>query len=100
MTAKDGSPKTPKVALLDIETVPADHAQRSHRQHVADLLGLSEDEGPPLRLKGCHLSSTATGSVMGSCPKVPSDLDAKVGDHVDTHTPPDKERIFGDVHLQ
>ena len=46
-TAKTGSPKDPKVALLEIETVPEDKASTPQRQHVATRLGLSQDEGPP-----------------------------------------------------
>jgi len=99
-TAKTGSPKDPKVALLDIETVPADQGETSHRQHVAERLGLSEAEVPALCLKWCHVSPDATGNPVGSCPKVPSDLDAKVGYHVDNQNPSKTERVFGYVHLK
>jgi hypothetical protein len=36
---------------------------------------------------------------LGSCPKVPSDLEAKVGSHVDTKNPSKTEAVFGYVHL-
>lgn len=98
--AKTGSAKDPKVTLLEIETVTPDKATLSHRQHVAALLGVPEVEVPPLRLKWCHLSQTETGDLEGCCPKVPSDLEAKVGVHVDNHNPPDKEKVFGYLHLK
>lgn len=99
-TAKGGTPKDPKVALLAIETVPEDKAEMSHRQHVAQLLGLPEAEVPPLRLQWSHVSREATGNLVGSCPKMPSDLDAKVGVHIDNHNPSQKEHVFGYVHLK
>jgi hypothetical protein len=49
-TAKKGHPKDPKVALLEIETIPENQACTAHRQHVANLLGLAQDTVPPLRL--------------------------------------------------
>lgn len=42
-TAKKGHPKDPKVALLEIETVPENPACTAPRQHVANLLGLAQD---------------------------------------------------------
>jgi hypothetical protein len=35
---------------------------------------------------------------LGSCPKVPSDLEAKVGYHIDTKDPSKTERVFGYLH--
>ena len=99
-TAKKGTPKDPTVALLEIETVPEDKASEPQRQHVAKLLGLSQDEVPPLRLKWCHLSQGPNGELVGSCPKMPSDLEAKIGVHVDTKNPAKKEEVFGYVHLK
>jgi len=99
-TAKTGSPKDPKVALLEIETVPEDKASTPQRQHVATLLGLSQDEVPPLRIKWCHMSQGPSGELVGSCPKMPSDLEAKVGYHVDTKNPSQTEEVFGYVHLK
>jgi hypothetical protein len=98
-TAKKGAPKDPTVALLEIETVPADQASTAQGQHVAKLLGLSADEGPPLHLKWCHLSQGPSGELVGSCPKMPSDLEAKIGVHVDTKNPAHTEEVFGYVHL-
>jgi hypothetical protein len=49
-SAKKGSPKDPKVALLEIESVAEDKASAPQRQHVARLLGLTQDEVPPLRI--------------------------------------------------
>jgi cytochrome c1 len=99
-TAKKGPPQDPKVALLEIETVPADQTSPPQRQHVATLLGLPQDEVPPLRIKWCHLSQGPNGDLMGSCPKRPSDLAAKIGVHVDTKAPAKKEAVFGYVHLK
>jgi hypothetical protein len=47
-TAQKGPPKDPKVALLESETVPEDNASTAQRQHVAKLLGLSQEEVAPL----------------------------------------------------
>lgn len=99
-TAKKGAPKDPKVALLAIETVPEDQASTAQRQHVATLLGLGQDEVPPLCIKWCHLSQGPHGELVGSCPKMPSDLEAKIGVHVDTKHPDKQEEIFGYVHLK
>jgi hypothetical protein len=98
-TAKKGTPKDPKVALLEIETVPEDKASTPQRQHVASLLGLPQDEVPPLRLKWCHLSQASTGALVGSCPKMPSDLEAKIGVHIDTKKPDQIEEVFGYLRL-
>src|SRR5262252_2064337 len=98
-TAKKGSPKDPKVALLEIETVSEDKASSAQRQHVATLLGLPQDEVPPLRLQWCHLRQTSTGELVGSCPKVPSDLEAKIGVHIDTQYPDKQEEVFGSLRL-
>jgi hypothetical protein len=99
-TAKKGTPKDPTVALLEIETVPEAKASTPQRQHVAKLLGLSQDEIPPLRIKGCHLSQGVNGELVGSCPKMPSDLEAKIGVHVDTKNHAKKEEVFGYLHLK
>jgi hypothetical protein len=99
-TANKGAPKDPKVALLEIETVPEDKTSTEQRQHVATLLGLSPDEVPSLHLKWCHLSQGQGGELVGSCPKMPSDLEAKIGVHVDTKDPSKTEEVFGYVHLK
>jgi hypothetical protein len=99
-TAKKGTPQDPMVTLLEIETVPDDKASPAQRQHVAKLLGLGQDAVPSLRLKGCHLSQGPNGELVGSCPKRPSDLEAKVGVHVDTKDPSKQEEVFGYVHLK
>src|SRR5262249_50062197 len=43
---------------------------------------------------------TSQGELIGSCPKVPSDLEAKIGYHVDTQNPSKAEAVFGYVHLK
>jgi hypothetical protein len=99
-TAKKGRPKAPSVTLLEIETVPENKASTSQRQLVATLLGRPQGEVPPLRLKWCHLSQGAHGELIGRCPKMPSDLEAKIGVHIDTKNPDKKEEVFGYLHLK
>jgi len=97
-TTKKGKPTAPKVALLEIEDVPTAQAAPQDRQQVAALLGLPEDQVPALRLKWCRLRRGSQGALLGCCPKVPSDLEAKVGYHVDTQDPTKTERVFGYLH--
>jgi hypothetical protein len=99
-TAKKGPPKDPQVILLEIETVPEDKASEPQRQHVAKLLGLPQDEVPPLHIKWCHLIQGPNGELVGNCSKMPSDLEAKVGVHVDTKDSSKKEDVFGYLHLK
>jgi hypothetical protein len=99
-TAKIGHPKDPKVSLLEIEEVANGSASNSDRQQLATLLELPQDEVPPVHLTWCHLSRGCQGELLGSCPKVPSDLEAKVGVHVDNKNPSKKETVFGYVHLK
>jgi hypothetical protein len=99
-TAKKGAPKDPMVTLLEIESVPEDNASTAQRQHVAKLLGLNPDEVPPLHLKWCHLNQEPSAELVGSCPKMPSDMEAKIGVHVDTKNPDKKEEVFGYLHLK
>jgi hypothetical protein len=97
-TGKTGTPTDPKVALLEIEALPTEQASHQDRQQVATLLGLSEDQVPALRLTWCRLRRGPQGELLGSCPKVPADLEAKVGYHIDTTDPARKERVFGSLH--
>lgn len=99
-TAKKGAAKDPLVALLEIDTVPEAQASARQRQLVGELLGLSQDEVPPLRLKWCHVSQDESGEIVGCCSKMPSDLEAKIGVHVDNQHPDHKEEVFGYVHLK
>lgn len=99
-TAKKGNPVTPKVALLEIESRQGGQRSSSDRHQLATLLGLSKDDLPEVRLKWCHLRQGAKGELLASCPKVPSDLEAKVGYHIDTKEPSKKERVFGYLHLK
>ena len=99
-SAKQGSPTDPMVALLEIESVPEDKASTPQLQHVATRLGLPQDDVPPLHIKRCHLSQGANGALVGSCPKIPSDLEAKIGVHIDTKHPAKKEEVFGYLHLK
>jgi len=97
-TTKKGKPHEPTVALLEVEYLPADSAQTPGSQLLSEWLSLPPDQLPPLRLKGSHLTQGPQGELWGSCPKVPSDLDAKVGYHIDTQDPPHHERVFGYLH--
>ena len=92
---KQGKPREPNVALLEIEYVPADSAQTAGHQQLSELLSLPPDQLPPLRIKWSHLTQGPQGELWGSCPKVPSDLEAKVGYHIDTKDPHKTERVFG-----
>jgi hypothetical protein len=98
-TAKKGPPRAPKVSLLAIEAVCDTGASTSGRQQVASLLGLPADQGPPVRLPWCHMHKTPQGELLGSCPQVPSDREAKIGYHVDTKAPSKTEQVFGYCHL-
>jgi hypothetical protein len=99
-TAKTGTPRDPKMALLELEVLGDTDIACSDRQHVAVLLGLPPEQVPPVRLKWCHLHRTPQGELLASCPKVPSDLEAKVGYHVDNKDPSQTERVFGYCHIQ
>lgn len=99
-TTKTGMPKDPKVILLEVEPLPPDQASSSSHPKLAKLLDIPKDQVPPVRLKSCHLSRSASGELCASCPKVPSDLEAGVGYHVDNQNPGQKERVFGYLHLK
>jgi hypothetical protein len=99
-TAKKGTPRDPQVSLLEIEEASDAAASTSDRQQIATLLGMPKDQVPPVRLKWCHMRKTPQGSLVGSCPKMPSDLEAKVGYHVDTKDVSKKEQVFGYLHLK
>jgi len=99
-TAHQGNPRAPTVTLLEIANVPDGVASSADRQPVATLLGLPAAQGPPVRLTRCHVSRGPQGELLGSCPKVPSDLEAKVGSHVDNQNPSKKALVFGYGHLQ
>lgn len=97
-TAKQGTPKDPKVALLGIEDIPDGQASGPDRSQIATLLGLPADAVPAVRLQWCHVHQGPQGELLGRCPKVPSDLEAKVGYHIDTKDPSKKELVFGYLH--
>ena len=97
-TAKKGQPREPKVALLEIEYVPADSAPTAGSPQLSELLSLPLDQLPPLRLNWSRLTQGPQGELWGSCPKVPSDLEAKVGYHLDNKDPHKQERLFGYLH--
>lgn len=94
-TTKKGTPREPTVALLEIEYLPADRATTAGNQPLSELLALPTDHLPPLRIKWSHLTRGPQGELWGRCPKVPSDLEARVGYHIDTKNPQKTERVFG-----
>ncbi len=98
-TATTGTPRDPTVSLLEREAVCDAKASTSDRQQVAALLELPQDQLPPVRLNWCHMHTTPHGDLLGRCPKGPSDLEAKIGSHIDTKDPSKKERLCGSCHL-
>ena len=94
-TTKQGRPREPQVALLEIEYVPADSAKTTGSQQLAQWLCRLPDQLPPLHMKWSQLTQGPQGELWGCCPKVPSDLDAKVGYHIDNKNPQKTERVFG-----
>jgi hypothetical protein len=98
LTAKTGKPHEPRVALLEVEYGADDSPPSHEREQVAELLALSQDDLPPLRLKWSRLSRDPQGELWGHCPKVPKDLEAGVGYHIDPKDPSKKERVFGYLH--
>jgi hypothetical protein len=98
--AKQGHPTAPKGSRLELEEVSDAAASHSDRPQVATLLDLPEAEVPPVRRQGCHVHQGAEGALWGRCPKVPSALEAKVGSHLDTPEPSQKDAVFGYVHLK
>jgi hypothetical protein len=97
-TAQQGNPTDPKVALRAIEDIPDGQASSPDRQQVATLLGLPADAVPAVRLTWCRLRQGPQGELLGSCPTVPSDLEATVGYHIDTKDPTKPERVCGSLH--
>lgn len=97
-TAKQGKPREPKVALLEIEPLPAARATTAGQQKLSELLSLPADQLPPLRIKWSRLTQGPQGELWGCCPKVPSDLEAKVGYHIDNKDPQQQERVLGYLH--
>jgi hypothetical protein len=83
----------PKVALLEIEYLP--DAGKSDADKLAKLLSLNEGLLPPLAIKWSRITMDEEGRLLGNCPKAPSDLEARVGYHIDNENPEKKERVFG-----
>jgi len=99
-TANTGHPREPKVTLIEIKDSADAAASSADRHQVATVLGVPQDQVPPVRLTRCHVDQTPQGALVGSCPKVPADLDARVGYHIDTKDPSKKEPVFGYLHLK
>ncbi len=97
-TAKQGRPTAPTGALLGIEAIPDGQASGPDRPQSATLLGLPEDAGPAVRLPWCHVRQGPQGAWLGRCPQVPSDLEAKGGDHLETTDPSKQEPVWGSRH--
>jgi hypothetical protein len=94
-TEKKGKSIEPKVALLEIEHPAEGSPQTPAGQYLAKLLSLDPTQTPPFRIKWSHLKEGPAGELLGRCSKVPSDLEARVGYHMDTQDPQKKERVFG-----
>lgn len=99
-TPAQDTPRAPQGALLEIKEGGDATPSHSDRQQVATLLGLPPDQVPPVRLRWGHLHQTPQGALVGSCPKMPADLDAKSGYHVDPQDQSKKEQVFGYLHLK
>jgi hypothetical protein len=97
-TTKQGKPREPTVTLLELEDRPVDRPKLAGAQQLSELLSLPADQVPPLRIKWSHLTQGPQGELWGCCPKVPSDLEARVGYHIDNREPHKKERVFGYLH--
>ena len=94
-TGTQGTPKDPTGALLEMAVVKPHQASGQDRQPVATRLGLTEDEGPALRLPWCPLRQSPQGALVGCGPKGPADREATVGYHIETKDPTKTERGFG-----
>jgi hypothetical protein len=97
-TTKQGKPREPTMALLEVAEASTATGQVDGRPQLGELLSLPQDQLPPLRIKWSHLTKGPRGELWACCPKVPSDLEAKVGYHIDTKDPPRPERVFGYLH--
>jgi len=54
-TAKTGTPKDPKVTLLEVEPLPPEQASSKSHHQLAELLDVPKDQLPPVRLNGARL---------------------------------------------
>lgn len=107
-TTKKGKPRLPQVALLEVnylpptrsKSLPWTRSRGSDHPWLAQLLGLSADKLPPLKIQWCHLYQGPRGELLAWCPKVPTDLEGKVGYHVDNKNPEKKELVFGYNHIR
>ena len=97
-TAKQGKPREPKVARLEIEYLAADCAQTTGSQQLSDLLALPPDQLPPVCINWSHLTKDPQGELGGSCPTVPCDVEANVGYHIAHKDPHKTARVFGYLH--
>ena len=98
-TTKKGTPREP------IDGAPGDRAcarptdsQPDGRPQLSERLSLPLDQLSPVRLQWSHLTKDSQGELWARRPKVPSDLEARVGYHIDTKDPPHTERVFGYLH--
>ena len=94
-TTTQGTPREPKGALLEIEYPPAERVKTTGAQQLSERLSLPIDQLPPLRIHWSHLTKGPQGELWGRGPKVPADLEARVGDHIDHKAPHKQELIFG-----
>lgn len=108
LTEKKGKkPKEVSLTVLEIAYLSEDFTVRprrdqpkspfkDQRQELANLLGVCVDELPAVRIRRSRIKRNEKGEIEGiDCPKAPSDLEARVGYHIDNSSPDKVERVFG-----
>ncbi len=55
---------------------------------------------PSVRLTWCHVRQGPQGELRAHCPKVPSDLEAKIGYHIHTKDPSKNDPVLGYLRPQ
>ena len=94
-----GRSKVPEMILLRLEFLPPESSDLSGCRKVSELLSLPEGEVPPMRIVRRNLDTDSDGSLIGRCPKFPSDGEAGVGYHGDNQNPGKKKRVFGYLQM-
>jgi len=80
-TTKQGKPREPTVALLEIEDLPADSSKTAGAQQLSELLSLSPAQLPPLRIKWSRLTKDPqhTERVFGYLQQKTTHIDIELG---------------------
>ena len=95
-TTTQGTPREPTVALLEIESPPAERVKTTGAQPRSARLSLPIAQRPPRRLTWSHLTTGPPGERWGRGPQVPADVEARVGSHIDHQAPHTTALICGD----